>query len=439
MDPNDGAVLAMASVRADPRATAATALSEPFEPGSAVKPFVAAKLLELKRADPDEVVNTEWGTWTFNGRTITDVHKAEKLTMRDVLRFSSNIGIAKLALRLAPREQYEMLRDLGFGAPTGVPYPAEASGRLYAPSRWSKTTPASLAIGYELSVTPIQLAAAYSAIANGGNLVEPSLVREIRDADGAVRYHHERRVVRRVMPAHVAATVREMLKSVVDSGTATDAEMASFDLGGKSGTVRRTEPGRRGYVEGRYNAVFAGIFPIESPQYAIVVKVENPSGVYYGGKVAAPLAKAVLEGAIATKNASLDKLRLTEALKPKARDAFGAHDTARPAAVPAGAESASAPRPAVPDWAKRDTVAAAVPAPVRYVVDLPAPARGASPPLPPREVPAVQGLPLRDAVFALHRAGFRVRVAPGGPAGLTAPAAGTSARPGDVVTLYRQR
>src|SRR6185503_7332565 len=110
--------------------------------------------------------------------------------------------------------------------------------------------------------------------------------------------------------------------SVVDSGTATDAAMASYDVGGKSGTVRRTEPGRRGYVEGRYNAVFAGIFPIESPQYAIVVKVENPSGVYYGGKVAAPLAKVVLEGAIATRNASLDRGRLADALKPAARNAF---------------------------------------------------------------------------------------------------------------------
>jgi cell division protein FtsI (penicillin-binding protein 3) len=445
MDPKDGAVLAMASQRDDPRATAATALSEPFEPGSTLKPFTAAALLERKRTHLDEVVNTENGYWTFNGRTVEDVHKAPSMSLREIIRESSNIGIIKLAQRLSAREQFELYRDLGFGTPTGVPYPAESPGSLYAPARWSRTTPASLAIGYEVAVTPVQLAAAYAAIANGGELLEPSLVREIRDSEGEVRYRHARRVVRRVMSPEIAATVREMLESVVDSGSAKAASLASFTVGGKSGTARRAEPGR-GYRDGKHNAVFAGIFPVEDPQFVIVVKVDRPTGVYYGGRTAAPITKVVLEAALAARDASLDRSALARRVRPAALDAYGARDTAPPPAPVAidslVADSVSVPRLVVPAELRRDTASGAggARAPVRYVIDLPAPPRAATPPLPRRAVPAVQGLPLRDAVYALHRAGFRVRTAAGGgaSAGRTSPAAGTLARPDDVVTLHRE-
>ena len=366
--------------------------------------------------------------------------------MREIIRESSNIGIVKLALRLTTREEYEALRDLGFGAPTGVPYPAEATGTLHPPSRWSNTTAASMAMGYEIAVTPLQLAAAYGAIANGGTLLEPALVKEIRDADGAVRYHHTPRTVRRVMPPEVAATMRTLLRSVVESGTATDADLASFTLGGKSGTVRRTEGGK-GYASGQYNAVFAGIFPVEEPQFVIVVKLDNPSGVYYGGKIAAPVSKVVLQAALAARDAALDRASLAARVLPAARDAFRPKDTL-PKPVGDSAIAARAAAPAVPVELQREIASDVADdtlsrAPVKMVVELPARVPRVTA-LPPRPVPSVQGMPVRDAVFALHRAGFRVRLpddasrATAHAAGRTQPAAGAVARAGAVVTLYRE-
>lgn len=469
LEPMTGEVLALASERADVRTTAATAIAEPFEPGSTAKPFMAAALLRLGKAHLDDVVNTEDGVWTTNGRTIHDIHKAGSLSLRDVIRFSSNIGIVKFSSRLTPREQYEALRDVGFGTPTGVPYPAEASGTLRAPDKWTKQSPASLAMGYEMAATPLQLAAAYGAIANGGELLEPALVREIRGADGTVEFRHRPRVVRRVMPAAVAAEVRAMLKSVVDSGTATEADLKSFTLGGKSGTVRRIERGV-GYAAGHYNAVFAGIFPVESPQFVIVVKLDNPAGVYFGGKTAAPVTKVVLEAALAARDAALDRASLASGVLPRAREAYRPHaPPVRPssladAGVGAGGaahdSAALVPPPGslVPAELRRED-APPDPRPVRVVLDLPmrasrdTGARGASLAAslaaPPRPVPPVHGLPVRDALFALQRAGFDARLAPtlgtpagaralGRPAFRTVPAAGAVAAAGAVVTLYRQ-
>jgi cell division protein FtsI (penicillin-binding protein 3) len=223
------------------------ALIEPFEPGSTLKPFIAGRMVETERARMDEVIETYNGIYKTPCRTLTDVHKAERLSLADVIKFSSNIGIARFSERLSRRELYETLRDFGFGAPTGVSYPSEASGVLREPKLWSCSSQASMAIGYEVSVTAVQLAAAYGAIANDGLLLVPTLVKSIRDADGEVVYEHQPQVVRRVLKPKTARMLRDVLASVVDSGTATDASLATFDLGGKSGTARRVSGG--GYKE----------------------------------------------------------------------------------------------------------------------------------------------------------------------------------------------
>ena len=228
------------------------------------------------------------------------------MSLADVIRYSSNIGIVKFTSRFSEREKYEALRDFGFGMPTGLPYPAEAAGTLRLPNEWSKTSAASLAMGYEIAVTPLQLAAAYVPIANGGLLLEPSLIREIRAPDGTVRYHHEPRVLRRVMDEDVAAEVRRMLVGVVASGTSTEAAMLNYEVGGKSGTSRRTE-GKHGYGAGKYTASFVSLFPAEAPQYVILVKLDNPKGDIFGGKTAAPVSKIVLQAALAASDAALDR------------------------------------------------------------------------------------------------------------------------------------
>ena len=462
MDPHSGAVLAMAGLRPDPRATAATALSEPFEPGSTLKPFIAAKLLELKRARPDETIDTHDGVLVRDGRTITDTHKAPSMTLTEVIMQSSNVGIVQFAERLSPREEFETLRDLGIGAPSGLPYPAEASGTLREPRRWSKTSAASLAMGYEVAVTPVQLVAAYASIANGGELLEPALVKEIRSADGDVLFKHERRVVRRVMPPDIARQVREMLLQTVSRGTAQEAFLSTFEMGGKTGTARVTD-GAKGYQANRYTASFIGVFPADDPQYVILVKLDNPAGgVYYGGKAAAPVSKVVIEAAIAARDAALNRgvLAARARVRPEAETASAAgkrgslalRDAASPATVPALPADSDAARAgnslraggggpahyAAPAAALR--VADPVPAPRISVLPARAPRPAPRPPATPRAVPDVRGLPLRAAVRVLHEAGFRVALAgASGGAAETWPAAGTMLRAGATIRLAYER
>src|SRR5262249_10706770 len=162
----------------DPRSAGSPVLSEPFEPGSTLKPLLAAALIAGGRAHPEDRVNTEHGKWTVAGRTIVDEHPATELSLPDRVRWSRHIRIAKVAQRLTRHEEFGALRDFGFGTATGVPYPGEAEGTLQVPAVWSRQSPASLAMGYEIAVTPLQLAAAYVAIANGGELLEPQLVKE---------------------------------------------------------------------------------------------------------------------------------------------------------------------------------------------------------------------------------------------------------------------
>ena len=433
LDPNTGEIRAMASRRRDPLSTAAMAIIEPYQPGSTLKPFLAAALLARGKARVDEVIETFNGTYRTFGRTIHDVHSAPRLSLADVIRFSSNIGIVRFSERLTPREQYESLRDFGFGTPTGVPYPLESSGLLREPRYWSKQSPASLAMGYEISVTPLQLALAYGSIANGGELLEPSLVKEVRDLDGNVLYTGKRRVVRRVLTPQGAAQLRRLLTGVVDSGTAKDAEMSTFAVGGKSGTVRGMSRGR--YVAGSYTASFVGLFPADNPQYVILVKLDNPKGTYYGGKTAAPVSKVVLEAAIAARDAAIDRSALT---RRRTEPVFASKDSgpknapdtpmAREITVAAGSVDEVSVDSA-PDPGENATVP--------FVVSLTDRRRAPAPPIRVRPIPDVRGLPLRDAVHTLHESGFRVQIASGN-VGTTAPEAGTPLRTGSIVRLYQR-
>jgi len=421
LDPHTGEILAMASERADPRSSGSPAVSEPFEPGSTIKPIMAATLLSLRRARPDEVMNVENGSYTLNGRTITDEHKAARLSLNDVIKQSSNIGIVKFSQRLHPSEQYEALRDFGFGTPTGLPYPAEASGRLPTPRRWSAMSPASLAMGYEIGVTPLQLAAAYAAFANGGELLEPALVKSVRAADGTLRYQHVPRVVRRVMSDSVATAVRAMLLDVVEGGTAKDAAAGTYQLAGKTGTSRRTVRGR-GYVPGEHYASFVGLFPADRPQLVILVKLDSPRGAnYYGGRTAAPVSRLVLRAAVAARNTALDR-RALAASESLGRDSSGSGTSTAVRAAPPSEVTAVGGEAASDSELSVSTItlpARAAPRPV---------ARSC-------QVPDVRGLSLRDAVHLLHQAGLRVELAGFGRAIATLPEAGSIVPTGTLVRL----
>ena len=439
LDPHTGAIRALASRRADPTASGATALTEPYEPGSTIKPFIAAALLERGRVTVDEAIPTFNGRFTLNGRTIADVHAAPRMTFAEVIQYSSNIGIVQFAQRLTPREQYGVLRDAGFGMVTGVPYPTESSGRLRPPTEWSAQSPASLAMGYEVAVTPLQLALAYGAIANGGELLEPALVQELRAPDGRVTYRAGRRVVRRLMSAATARTMRGLLRDVVAGGTATAADLGVYTLGGKSGTARRTRDDGRGYETGAYTASFVGLFPADAPQLVILVKLDDPKAGY-GGLTAAPVTKAVLTAAIAARDAALDPATLAG---PPVRVADTADSASgAPAAISGAGPSVGSGRGAATSAAtEADATVTLIEPPLRGPVtfDLAEPVPPAGDSLPPRAVPDVTGLSTRTAVRALHRAGFRVVLMGAGGGPPTLPVAGTVLPAGATIRLSTVR
>jgi cell division protein FtsI (penicillin-binding protein 3) len=272
-------------------------------------------------------------------------------------------------------------------------------------------------MGYEIAITPMQLVTAYSSIANGGDLLEPHIVKEIRAANGDVLYKADKRVVRRVMSSDVAHAVQQMLLGVVQGGTATKADLQTFEVAGKSGTARRVEKGQ-GYGAGNYTASFVGLFPGDDPQYVVLVKLDSPQGVHYaGGEIAAPVTNVVLRAALAARDAALNRQSLAASEK---------RDTTKKTVV---ASNDIGP----------DTIAIVSPSDsdagsISYVVHLPSQNHTAPVTLTPRVVPDVRGMTLRAAVHALHAAGFRVQLV-ASSALATNPAAGAVALAGTTVQL----
>lgn len=405
-DPHSGGILAAASHHRD-GARHWRAAAEPYEPGSTLKPFVIAALLAEGKGSLNDRVYAEQGRWVHGGRTMADVHGYGWLTLREALRYSSNIALAKAAERLTAEEQYRYLRDFGFGTPTGVPYPSESSGALRRPREWSGYSKASLAIGYEISVTPLQLLLAYSALANGGVLMEPRLVRAVRGRDGRSVRAYSPRAVRRVIPEEVARSIARALVEVVEGGTGHEADLGTFHVGGKTGTARRYVGGA--YESGSYLASFAGFFPAADPQLAFVVMLDRPQSSTSGGMAAAPVTRATLTALLAARRTPLDRRAI--------------------AAVPQGTTS-SAPAAAATEPAGGGV------GPFIFALDAGPPRRfRATTPAPARPVPDVSGLSLRDAVRRLHAQGFRARVAGSGPVRFTVPGGGVFAVPGTLVQV----
>ena len=402
-EPNTGEILAMVSVVGGSTA-ALSSVNTTYEPGSTMKPFTVAALLKHELASLQDSVDTENGFWRINGRNIHDIHRADWLTLAEVVKESSNVGIAKFAQRLTPGQQYEALRDFGFGALTGVPLPGEAAGVLRRPERWSLQSPQSLSIGYELSVTPIQMAMAFGALANGGALMEPVLIREVRDEQGRTIDRGTPRLVRRVVSSEITDRITPVLVDVVEGGTGTLARMVSFLVAGKSGTARATGVGGQ-YEDGAYNASFGAYFPAKDPQLSLFVKLDRPKGTYYGGATAAPITRAMLEALLSTGSSPVDRQALARARRRVAP-----------------------PPPTGPT--------------VRFANTL-APSTEAEP-VPDVEgkslVPRLSGTPVRVAVRRLHELGLRVRLEGGGAVRETRPSSGVMLSRGDtVVVLGRGR
>ena len=405
-DPMTGEILAMTSV-AEGSASALSAVNTTYEPGSTIKPFTAAALLRQGLASLTDSVDTGDGTWTVNGRTITDIHSSGWMTLHEVIQQSSNVGTAKFASLLTRGQQYTGLRDFGFGTPTGIPLSGEASGVLRRPEQWSLQSTQSLAFGYELSVTSLQMALAFGAIANGGWLMEPRLIKEVRGRDGqSVRFGRPR-AIRRAIPRQVTEALNPVLVDVVENGTGTRARMSSFLVAGKSGTARATGNDGR-YEPGAYNASFGAYFPADDPQLLFFVKLDRPSGEYYGGAIAAPVTRATMELLLSARQSPIDRGALAQARRP-----------------------GSSPPPTAPlvrfavatDETRIDAWPAAAPADDRSGEMI---------------VPGLRGASIRIALRRLHKMGLRVRLEGGGSVLATVPAEGAAVAAGDTIRVLGQ-
>ena len=263
------------------------AVTDLYEPGSTLKPFTIACALESGKFSPGTIIDTTPGMLQVGDRTIRDVHNYGVLTVAGVIEKSSNVGASKIALALNKKSMWEMLRHVGFGQPTGAQLPGEVPGLMNPPSSWIPVEQASISYGYGISVTPLQLARAYLALANDGVALPLTLQLSQTVPTGE-----------RVMSVTTAHRIQAMLElAVSDAGTGKAAQVADYRVAGKTGTVRKITAS--GYSEEKYVAWFAGFAPASSPRLVMVVTVDEPTrGGYYGGEIAAPVFGRVMTGAL---------------------------------------------------------------------------------------------------------------------------------------------
>jgi cell division protein FtsI (penicillin-binding protein 3) len=307
MDPHSGAILAMAnSPTFNPNEYGKVSswinpsLSLTYEPGSTFKMVTVAAALEEGLVTPDEVFYCENGSIVVSGRRIRDHKPYGNLTVSEIVQNSSNVGTIKIAQRVGPDKLKSYIDRYGFGERTSVDLPAEVGGLVRDVSKWSKTSIASIAIGQELSVTPLQIASMVSTIANGGIRYKPYVVQKIQDPNGGTLEIKPNGT--RVMSQNTAQLLHDMLEDVVTDGTARTSQLEGYRAAGKTGTAQKVDPETRRYSHSKYVASFAGFAPVSNPRLAIVVVVDEPRGLYYGGEVAAPVFKRIAEQVLRLKS-----------------------------------------------------------------------------------------------------------------------------------------
>jgi cell division protein FtsI/penicillin-binding protein 2 len=302
MDPNNGQILALAnagdydpneywkfsdSLRRD------RAVTDTYEPGSTFKTFTMASLLDENKCNLNEQVYAENGKYKFKNVNITDSHRSQWLTVRGVLEQSSNIGMAKLSQRIDDDSFYKYLRGFGFGNVTSINLPGEVKGTLRKPNEWGEVSKSFISFGYGITVTPIQLITAYSAIVNGGMLYQPQIIEKEVKRDGQTIFQSSPVKVRQVISEATSKRMRDLLVGVVKNGTGTNAQLESVSVGGKTGTSQKLVNGK--YSKQDYNSSFVGFFPADAPKIVCLVLVNSPENGRYGGLVAAPIFKNIAQ------------------------------------------------------------------------------------------------------------------------------------------------
>ncbi len=306
MDPRTGEILALANSPSynpnaygefSPASRRNRALTDPYEPGSAFKTVLAAAALEEGVVKPADLFFGEDGTIEVAGTTIHDHKPHGWMTFRDVVAYSSNVGAIKVGMKVGKARFYNYITSFGFGAPTGVDLPGESRGVIRRPPHWSGLSLGALSIGHEISTTPIQLITAMSAVANGGHLVRPYVLKAVCHPDGSVE---EIRPfpIRQVISPETAQTLTSIFTEVVARGTGQKAALPDYPVAGKTGTAQKIDRRTGTYSSTKVVASFVGYVPAENPRLTILVVIDEPGGIAWGGTVAAPVFREVAQEAL---------------------------------------------------------------------------------------------------------------------------------------------
>ncbi len=455
VDPYTGEILALASTPgynpndytdSDFDGRRDRAVSDRFEPGSVMKPFMMAGALAAGTLKPTDSINCEHGVYQIGGMTIHDTHLNDVLTPTQVLAKSSNIGALKIGLQLGEPSLYAAYRRFGFGEPTGITLPGEASGVLRPQGRaWYDAETASASFGQGISVTTLQLAMAMSAIANGGRLLEPILVKKVTDGRGETVREASVHVRREAVPPGVARTIAEMLTAVTEEGgTAVEAAIPGYRVAGKTSTAQKVDPATGKYSTEKYTAVFVGFVPVEHPRLVVAVVLDEPMIGHYGGDLAGPAFRRVTEASLrylgVTPAASLARLgsvkregdpadAMFAMMKPVQVSASAALPAAGAGATGPGAIGCQAHRVPARSGPGASGAGASGPGASGAGAGGSGAVQGAL------RVPDATGMPAHDVVIALSRAGFVPQIEGWGRAVRQSPAPGTAAPRGSAVRV----
>ena len=314
LDPRTGEILALANAPTfDPNkvsdstadARSNWALQNIYEPGSTFKIVAFSAAIDRKLAKPEDHIDCQMGAITVAGRVVHDHHPFGSLTLVEALAKSSNVGAIKLGIRVGDESMYDYITRYGFGSRTGIELMGETPGILRKVDRWQPSSIGSIAIGQEIGVTPLQMVSAYGAVANDGVRVAPHIVREVRNANGSVLFSAQPEQ-RRVINAETAIALRGMLEGVTLHGTAKKAQLDGYSAAGKTGTAQKIDPRTKGYSATKFVGSFVGFAPVNNPQVAIIVVIDEPAGAYHGGDVAAPVFREIAEQILPALNVEPD-------------------------------------------------------------------------------------------------------------------------------------
>ena len=312
MDPFTGEILAMANRpaydlneigKARKDEIRDRAITDVYEPGSTFKIIIGTAALEEKAVSLDSPFDCSRGSIEVGGKVIHDAHKHGLLTFKEVIQKSSNVGSVMIGMKLGKENIYKYAKRYGFGAVTGIDLPGEISGWVKKPERWSATSIGAIPIGQEVAVTPLQIVRAYSAIANGGYLVEPHIVSDINTPEGQPVFSFKPAAHIRVISEKTAMVFRDILKTVVqEGGTATGAAVDGNQVAGKTGTAQLIDRRTKRYSKDRFVSSFVGFVPADDPKFTLIVVMYEPKGQIYGGIVAGPVFKSIADQSLSYLN-----------------------------------------------------------------------------------------------------------------------------------------